>query len=103
MLLSLSEAEEAYREQFEYLADCLLKRGQTDPKTQAVFPAPSARALVDRFGGNEITANERMEEFFAILARSMDTTPPVVGDIPEAVVQAMGAVMEQARLAAKAE
>lgn len=103
MLLKLLESEQANREQFEYLADCLLKRGQTDSKTKEVFPAPSARALMDRFGGSMITANERMEEFHAIVARSLEPSAAAATDFPAAVVQAMQAVMDQAREEAKSE
>lgn len=103
MLLSLSETEQAHSEQFEYLADCLLKRGQTDPVTKEVFPAPSARALMERFGGSMITANERMEQFHEIIARSLDNTTPTSADFPAPVIQAMHAVMQQAREEAKSE
>jgi len=103
MLLSLSESEQAHRDQFEYLADCLLKRGQTDPSTKEVFPAPSARALMERFGGSMITANERMEQFHAIVARSLESAAPTSSDFPTPVIEAMHVVMEQAREEARSE
>lgn len=103
MLLKLLESEQANREQFEYLIDCLLKRGQTDSKTKEVFPAPSARALMDRFGGSMITANERMEEFHAIVARSLDSSATAAPDFPAPVLEAMQAVMDIARDEAKSE
>jgi len=103
MLLSLSESEERYRDRFEYLSRCMVQQGQTDPETGEILPKPSARALMERFGGSMNTNNDRMTEFWAIVGRNLELRKADFGGIPEHMIQAMGKMLDQSREVAVTE
>jgi len=103
MLLSLSESEERYRDRFEYLSRCMVNQGQTDPETGEILPKPSARALMERFGGSMNTNNDRMTEFWAIVGRNLELRKADFGGIPEHMIQAMGKMLDQSREVAVTE
>ena len=103
MLLSLSESEERHRDRYEYLSRCMINQGQTDPETGEILPKPSARALMERFGGSMNTNNDRMTEFWAIVGRNLELRKADFGGIPEHMIQAMGKMLDQSREVAVTE